>query len=51
MWMFPTALLTMQIAAAGPPIGVAAATQDGQICVSMPMPALMPGTTVTLIQP
>jgi hypothetical protein len=46
-----TAMIALQIAAAGTPIGVAAASQDGRICVAMPAPALTPGTTLTLIQP
>lgn len=45
------AILAMQISGAEPPIGVAAASPDGQICVAMPAPALTPGTTLTLIQP
>lgn len=45
------AIVAMQIAAAGAPIGVAVSSRDGQICVAMPAPALTPGTTVTLIQP
>ena len=51
MWVVVTAISAMQIAAAGPPIGVAASSRDGQLCVAMPAPALAPGTTVTLIQP
>jgi hypothetical protein len=43
-------LVALQTAAAGAPIGVAAASRDGQLCVAMPAPALAPGTTVTLIQ-
>jgi hypothetical protein len=46
-----TAILAMQIAAAGVPVGVAAAAPDGQICVAMPAPALTSGATLTLIQP
>jgi hypothetical protein len=46
-----TAILALQIAAAWAPIGVAATSRDGQICLAMPPPALTPGTTVTLIQP
>jgi hypothetical protein len=45
------AVVAMQIAAAGAPIGVAVLSRDGQLCVAMPGPALTPGTTVTLIQP
>lgn len=45
------AILAMQIAGTEPPIGVAAASRDGQICVAMPAPALTPGTILTLIQP
>ena len=45
------AIVAIQIAAAGAPIGVAASSRDGQICIAMPAPALTPGTTVTLIQP
>jgi hypothetical protein len=44
------AILAMQIAADGIPIGVAASSRDGQLCVAMPAPTLTPGTTVTLIQ-
>jgi hypothetical protein len=46
-----TAILAMQIAATGVPVGVAAASQDGQICVAMPAPGLTSGATLTLIQP
>ena len=45
-----TVILAMQIAAVGAPVGVAAASPDGQICVAMPAPALTPGATLTLIQ-
>jgi hypothetical protein len=45
------AIVALQIAADGAPIGVAASSRDGQLCVAMPAPALTPGTTVTLIQP
>lgn len=44
-------ILAMQIAAAGAPIGVAAWSPDGELCLAMPSPALPPGTAVTLIQP
>ena len=44
-------ILAMQTAAAVGPIGVAASSPDGQLCVAMPPPALSPGTIVTLIQP
>jgi hypothetical protein len=44
-------VLAMQTAAAGPPIGVAAWSQDGALCLAMAAPALAPGTAVTLIQP
>lgn len=50
MLMPVVAIVAMQIAADGAPIGVAALSQDGQLCVAMPAPALAPGTTVTLIQ-
>jgi len=49
--MFVAAIIAVQIAAAGAPIGVAASSRDGQLCVAMAAPALAPGTTVTLIQP
>lgn len=44
-------ILATQIAAAGAPVGIAAASQDGQICVAMPAPALEPDTTLTLVRP
>ena len=46
-----SAVLAMQLAGAEPSIGVAAAAQDGRICVAMTAPALVPGTSVTLIRP
>ena len=46
-----SAALALQLAGAEPSIGVAAAAQDGRICVAMPAPALVPGTSVTLIRP
>ena len=46
-----SATLAMQLAVAEPSIGVAAAARDGRICVAMPAPALVPGTSVTLIRP
>ena len=51
MLVVVAAIIAMQTAAAGVPIGVAAASRDGQLCVAMPAPALAPGTTVTLIHP
>jgi hypothetical protein len=45
------ALLLMQLAAAGPPVGVASITAAGEGCVAMPAPPLAPGSTVTLVQP
>ena len=51
MLVLVTAILAVQTAAAGAPIGVAASSRDGQLCVAMPSPALAPGTTITLIQP
>lgn len=51
MWSLVTAITAMQIAAAGVPVGVAAASPDGQICVAMPAPALTSGVTLTLIHP
>jgi hypothetical protein len=44
-------MLAMLIAAEGAVAGVAAASQDGRICVAMPAPALTPGATLTLVQP
>jgi hypothetical protein len=43
-------ILAMQVAAGGASIGVATSSRDGALCLSMPAPALVPGTTVTLIQ-
>lgn len=49
MRILVTTVLAMQSVAAGTPIGVATASSDGHMCVAMPAPALMPGTTLTLI--
>src|SRR5262245_34017884 len=51
--MLIAALLSLVIHGAAPsaPIGVAAVTRDGQICVAMPAPALAPRAALTLIQP
>jgi hypothetical protein len=40
----------MQIAAVEP-VGIAAASRDGRICVALPTDTVAPGTTVTLIRP
>ena len=48
---FLAAIVAMQVAAAGPRIGVAAASSEGQICLAMPGPALPSGAAVTLIRP
>jgi hypothetical protein len=45
------ALLLMQLAAAGPLVGVASITAAGDGCVAMPAPPLAPGSAVTLVQP
>ena len=44
-------LLALQIAAADVPIGVAAASADGHVCVAMLRPVLAPGATLTLVRP
>src|SRR5690349_10870320 len=44
------AVLALQIAAGGTPVGVAAATSDRAICVAMPAGAVQPGMALTLIQ-
>ena len=51
MLISAAAILAMQIAAAGTPIGVAAASPDGQICIAMAAPTLTVGTTLTLLRP
>jgi len=45
------AALATQVAATIPPIGVAAASRDGDICAALKAPPLAPGTALTLIQP
>src|SRR5215471_14192372 len=47
----PAVMLAMQLAAAAPVIGVAAASQDGGICIAMPGPALSAGAALTLVRP
>lgn len=51
MITFVTVVFSLQLAAPGGAIGVAVASQDKQICVAMPAPALTRGTTLTLIRP
>ena len=51
MLVVVAAILAMRTAPTVAPIGVAASSRDGQLCVAMPPPALSPGTIVTLIQP
>jgi hypothetical protein len=44
-------ILATQLAASGIPVGVAAASHDGQVCVAMPAPFLISDTPLTLIRP
>jgi hypothetical protein len=46
-----TLVFAIQITSAMVPVGVAAATEDGELCIAMPAAAVSAGDTVTMVQP